>query len=78
MSSAKRSYFFYSRKKTVRLSLPARGELLVRKPGNATRPQFQSSLTDDVIDGRVVVASEEVGEEVDHDQALLFSLKKTQ
>ena len=33
-------------------------------------------LTDDVIKRRVVGAGEEVGEEVDHDQALLLGLHR--
>ena len=35
-------------------------------------------LTDYIVHGRVICARQEVREEVDHDQALLFSLKKTQ
>ena len=35
----------------------------------------ESQLTDDVVERRVVGAREEVGEEVDHDEAVLLALK---
>ena len=33
------------------------------------------SLTDDVVEGGMIGAGEEVGEEVDHDEAVLLALK---